>query len=401
MPDYSQHMDNSRIRWPGSGSTPVGLTPFGFYDSDPRYQLEIMSAAKWAAFQLGYPNVDVELLDIHFYSCYESAVNEYGAQINQFNIRQHISALQGTSTTVSATGQNIQSIGLQQIIKIAKSYGTEAGSGGTVDYKKGNINVTASIQDYDLQALWGNPIENNQRIEIKRVYHYEPPAVNRIYDPYSMTGMTYNNVLSELGFTGYSPAVQFMLTPIFEDLFRIQQIEFNDLVRKSAFSFELKNNKLRMFPIPIFPYKLFFDYIIESERDSAIYNGMTPSASLSYYGSSSLVSDYSNVPYDIIPFNKINSVGLQWIRRYFLALCKEVLGGIRQKYTTIEIPNANITLDGAELRSQAAEEKTALITELRENLEQTSKSKQMELQSDMNDKVQNMLKGIPTYIYVA
>lgn len=392
--------DPARIRWPGSGSSPVGLTPFGFFDTDASFIVEAPKAADWAAKMFGYPIMDVELLDVNFYSCFEEAVNEYGAQVNQFNIRQNITLLQGTSTTVSATGRNVTGLGLPYIVNLSKAYGTETGTGGNVDWKRGHIPVYRGTQSYDLQSLWGNTIESGSRIEIKRIFHDQPSAISRVYDPYSMTGMSYSNILSEMGFAGYSPAVQFMMTPIFEDLMRVQQIEFNDMVRKSAYSFELVNNKVKLFPIPTFNTNLYFEYVVEKDRNSAIYNGQSlPSGSYGT-GSFDLVSDYSNVPYDIIPYSKINSVGRQWIKKYFLAQCKEVLGSVRQKYSTIPVPGGEVSLDGAELRQQASSEKEALITLLRENLEESSRASQMEKKAAEMEQLQSQLKTIPLLIYI-
>lgn len=395
------NVDQDRVRWPGSGSAIVaGSTPFGFFDLDAQFVSDAPSAAKWAAMRLGYPIQDVEMIDANFYACFEEAVLEYGAQVNQFNIRNNIGVLQGSNANVNLTQTNVAGSGLPQIIKLAQGYGTEFGVGGNVDWKTGSIDVTAGKQNYDLQELFGTPVEG-ERIEIRRIFHFTPPASARIYDPFSMTGMSYSNVLNEMGFAGYSPATQFLMTPIFEDLLRMQAIEFNDAVRKSAWSFDLVNNKLRLFPIPKYDMKLHFHYLVGSERDS---QGVNPSGS--YYNasgsavSSTTIGDYSNVPYQIIPYASINSVGKQWIRKYFLALCKEVLGSIRQKYQTIPIPGAEVTLDGGELRQEASTEKTDLITQLRENLEASGRKAQMEMRAEEARQIQETLNKVPLGIYV-
>jgi hypothetical protein len=228
-----------------------------------------------------------------------------------------------------------------------------------------------------------------------------PPAAARIYDPFSMTGMSYSNVLNEMGFAGYSPATQFLMTPIFEDLLRMQAIEFNDLVRKSGYGFELVNNKVKIFPIPTYDMKMHFEYTLVKDTNS---QGIANSGS--YYNtsgsivSSPVIGDYSNVPYDVIPYGNINSVGKQWIKKYFLALCKEVLGSIRQKYQTIPIPGAEVTLDGGELRQEAAAEKTDLVTQLRENLEASGRKAQMELRSEEARQINETLQRVPLGIYI-
>lgn len=386
-------LDQDRVRWPGSGSSPVGRTPFGFYDTDPQFITDCTNGAVWAARRLGYPIVDIELVDLNFYAAFEEAVNEYGAQLNQFNIVNNMTVFQGQTIQISQSynGRAVIGMGLGYIVNLAKDYGTETGTGGRINWKKGNIDLKPGIQDYDLQALWGDVTESMKRIEVKRVFHERQPAFARIYDPFSMTGMSYSNILQELGFGAYSPAVQFLMTPIFEDLLRGQAIEFNDMVRKSAYSFEIVNNKLRIFPIPDTGFKLWFEYIVEQERlDSG---SLTPSGS-------NVVSDFSNVPYVNPVYTQINAPGKQWVRRYFLAICKEVLGSIRQKYQTIPIPNGEVTLDGAELRSEATAEKEKLIEELRDMLNQAGKYNQMEKQAALAEQLQETLKRVPIPIYI-
>lgn len=392
----TQLVDNDRVRWPGSGSAVIGRTPFGFYDIDTQFQTEAPNAAKWAALRLGYPIVDIEMIDVNFYACFEEAINEYSRQVNEWNIRNYIQVFQGQQVDFlgNLSGQSVVGTPMTTIIELAKAYGNEVGVGGYADWKKGAIQTVAGKQEYDLQSLWADQVEGGKRIEIMRIFHDTPPAFARIYDPFSMTGMSYSNVMNELGFGAYSPAVQFLMTPIFEDLLRGQAIEFNDMVRKSAYSFEIVNNKLKLFPIPTFAMNVYFQYMLKDAR----FSGSLATSDSSYTGS--LVSDFANIPYNNIPFRTINQVGRQWIRKYFLALCKELLGAIRQKYQTIPIPGGEVTLDGAELRNEAQQEKEQLITQLRETLDAVGKKQQMEDRARESEYLQETLKRIPLYIYI-
>ena len=392
----TQFVDNDRVRWPGSGSSVIGRTPFGFYDPDPQFQQEAPNAAKWAAFRLGYPIVDIEMIDVNFYACFEEAINEYGRQVNEWNIRNYIQVFQGQKVEDlgNLSGQAVMGTPMNVIVELAKAYGTEVGVGGYADWKKGAIQTVAGKQTYDLQKLWADEVEGGARIEIMRVFHDFPPAFARIYDPFSMTGMAYSNVLNELGFGAYSPAVQFLMTPIFEDLLRGQAIQFNDMVRKSAYSFEIVNNKLKLFPIPTFGFNVYFEYMRQDARSSGSLAQKDPNYTGSY------VSDMSNIPYENIPFHTINQPGKQWIRKYFLAICKELLGAIRQKYQTIPIPGGEVTLDGAELRNEAQQEKTDLITQLRETLDAVGKKQQMEDRARESEYLQEALRRVPLYIYI-
>ena len=376
--------------WPGSGSAASGSTPFGLYDTDSEFQTEAPQFAKWCAQRLGYPIMAVELQDTQFYACFEESISEYSAQINQFNIKDNLLSLQGQPTSSNFTHKRISRT-MGETIKLSKQYGTEAGVGGDVDLKKGSISVTSGSQEYDLNALYADVSESGA-IEIKRVYYEATPAMQRFFDPYATTGYGTINMVEGFGFGDYSPAVSFTLMPLFEDLLRVQAIELNDSIRKSAYSFTLTNNKLRVFPDPEEDKTLYFDYVVTSDRDNPLQT--------EYSGSADVVSDFSNVQYDNMQYQHINDVGKQWIRKYGLALTKELLGIIRSKYGTIPIPNSDTTLDGDTLRSEAATEKEVLVTQLREMLEQTSRKALLEADKDEAEFLQEKLQKIPYPIYI-
>jgi len=378
--------------WPGSGSAVSNSTPFGLYDNDTSFQSDAPKFAKWCAQRLGYPIMAVELQDIQFYTCFEESITEYSAQVNQFNIRENLLSLRGQATGSNVTHKNVTP-NLAGNIRIAEQYGTEAGVGGTVDFKSGSIDIASGSQVYDLNSLWAAPSESGQAIEVRKVFYEETPAVHRYFDPYAGTGAGSYNMLDSFGWGSMTPAVQFMMMPIYADLLRMQAIEFNDQIRKSAYTFQLRNNKIRIFPKPTRSYKLWFEYIVKSDRDNPLQTRFGETAD-------TLVSDYSNVPYDNMQYQYINDVGKQWVRKYGLALSKELLGMVRSKYGSIPVPNAETTLDGDTLRGEATTEKEALVTELRENLEASSRKMMLEADSDESTRLQEKLQKVPLPIYI-
>jgi hypothetical protein len=377
--------------WPGSGSAVSGNTPFGFYDTDSEFQSEAPKFATWCAQRLGYPLMNVELQDKQFYACLEESISEYSAQINQFNIKDNLLSLQGQSTSSNLTHKRVTP-NLGRSVFLSQAYGTEAGVGGLVEVKSGSVDVVSGSQTYDLNALWADVSESGNAIELQKVFYEETPAVQRYFDPYAGTGAGTMNLLDQFGFGNYSPAVTFLMMPVYADMLRLQAIELNDQIRKSAYSFQLRNNKLRIFPRPDSSYKLHFEYVVRSDRDNALIT--------EYSGSSDVISDFSNVPYDNMKFTNINDVGKQWIRKYGLALTKELLGIVRSKYGAIPIPGAETSLDGDTLRSEASAEKEALVTQLREILEQSSRKALMEADKDESEFLQEKLKKVPYPIYI-
>jgi hypothetical protein len=343
----------------------------------------------WCARRLGYPIIDVELIDEQFYACLEEASSEYSAQVNQFNIRNNLSVLTGQSTSTNYTGQLVEGSFVPTIVKVSDAYGTLAGVGGNTEIKRGWVSASAYTQSYDLKELWANQYESGSRIDVTKVYFEPKPALSRFFDPYAVSGMGTLNITQEFGFNSFSTATQFVLLPFYEDLLRIQAIEFNDQIRKSAHTFNITNNKLEIFPIPTSNQLIYFEYMVRKEFEQ---NSTTARPNL--------VSDYSNIKYNFIPYRKINDVGKQWIRKYTLALAKELLGAIREKYNTIPIPGGETTLDGAALRAEAVGEKENLITQLRENLEEVSRKVQFENKAAEAQQQLEMLQKVPLAIYI-
>jgi hypothetical protein len=390
------------LKWPGSGSAISGSTPFGIYDSDTDFRNDGPKTAVWCAKRLGYPIVDIELIDEQFYACFEEATSEYSAQINQFNLRNNLDILRGQPKTKTTNFSQTLVDGsyVATTVRMAQQYGSMAGVGGVTSMRKAYVNLEVGRQKYNIMeeavdletsASFSTLYTGSSTIDVHKVFFEALPAITRFFDPYSVGAQGTLNLMSELGFGNFSPAAQFLLMPIYEDLLRMQHIEFNDQVRKSAYTFNIVNNYLEVFPLPTgnTVKKLYFDYM---SRDEFEHDSITIQ--------SDSLSDFSDIPYDFIQYGNINDVGKQWIRKYTLALAKELLGAIREKYSSIPIPDGEVSLDGAALRAEAQTEKDMLIDQLRENLEELSRKNVMENKTHESNHHQEMLRKIPLKLYV-
>jgi hypothetical protein len=391
--------------WSGSsaGSFISGSsTPFGIYDSDSGFRNDAPKTATWVAKRLGWPIVNIELDNDQIFACFEESVSEYSAQVNQFNLRNNLDILRGQpkGRVANFSQTLVDGSFLPTAVRMAQQYGTLAGVGGATGIKKAYVTLTSSVQIYDLMTgatdaetgrSFGSIFSGSSTVDVTRVYHEAVPAITRFFDPYSVGAQGTLNLMSELGFGNYSPAAQFLMMPLYEDVLRMQHIEFNDHIRKSAHSFNIVDNKLEIFPVPAInhPDRIYFEYI---SRDEFEHDSQTIQ--------SDSLSDYSDIPYDFIQYSNINDVGVQWIRKYTLALSKELLGAIREKYSSIPIPDAEISLDGAALRAEAQVEKDMLITQLRENLDEMSRKNVMENKAHESTHHQEMLRKVPLRLYV-
>jgi hypothetical protein len=375
--------------WPGSSSFSTGSTPFGFYDSDTAFSEDADRVATFCARRMGYPIVEIELQDINFYTAFEEAITTYGNQLYSYKVRDNQLTMEGLSTGSSLNKVQIQP-NFESIIRLTEMYGVEARSGGNVEYYSGSVDLIEGQQDYDLKA-WASSsgIDMNYGIEVKKVFYEAPPAITRYYDPYSGTGFGYRSLFDSFGFSGMSPAVNFLMMPISYDAQVLNAIELNDQMRRNNFSFELHNNTLKIFPIPIRPGKMWFEYIKREDRINS-----------SVVDQPGTITNVSNVPYFNPVYAEINSIGRQWIFEYTLALAKEMLGYVRGKYSTIPIPNSSMTLNQGDLITAATAEKSNLIERLRMFFDETSRKSQLERRSLESEYKNQELKNVPFTIYI-
>ena len=376
--------------WNGSSTFTPGETPFGFYDNDLQFQVDIDKFAVFASRRLGYPIVEIELQDLNFYAAFEEAITTYGNEIYAYQVAENLLTLQGAPTNTAPGNNELVQGSLSNVILLSNQYGTEAGVGGTVSWYTGSLTLTPGVQNYDMKS-WATSQNIQGGIEIKRIFYENTPAITRYFDPYAGAGAGMMSMMDSMGFGGYSPAMNFMLMPLSYDIQKFQMIEFNDQIRKSQYSFELVNNMLRLFPIPNGGVDtLRFEYILLSDRNQPYVerNGQ------------SIITNASNVPYTNPTYTTINSIGRQWVFEYGLAIVKEILGYVRGKYSTVPIPGAEVTLNQGDLISAATTEKQALIERLRAYLDTTSRKVLLENKSLEAEYQNKTIAQVPMTIFI-
>ena len=379
--------------YPGSSSFFPGDTPFGFYDYDYQFQQDADKVAKFCAQRLGWPIENVELQDVNFYTAFEEAVTVYGNELYAYRLRDNYLNLEG-SLTSSNLNQAIITPSMANIIRISEQYGTEAGVGGNVNWYSGSVVLTGSKQDYDLDAWAQERGISGSNLEIKRVFYQGVPAsADYYYGGGIGLGAGWGTFFGGLGgVAGYGYGSNWFVTPLSYNVAALQEVELADTILLSSFSFELINNRLRIFPVPTDAdtgVNFWFQYLLKDERLS---DSITQSPRL--------VSNVSNANYNNPVYSQINSIGRSWIFEYTLALCKEMLGYVRGKYSTIPIPGDNVTLNQADLLASATTDKTALIEKLRGYFDETSREALLERRKNESDYAQSELNKTPMTIFI-
>jgi hypothetical protein len=420
-PTLTPSSQTSAVALPVTGTYSVASAsanyPYGLYvdtDSDLYDTNFVTGAVEQVTFtfrKLGGDVLDIELDEKNIYSSYEEAVLEYSYIVNVHQSKNILhSSLGATTGTFDSDGQRTDALSGSNVetkyTKFKFGYNkrlmdhasTEAGIGGTAPIYSASFETTQHQQDYDLQSivsssatdsgeLFFNKVKDN-RILIRRLYYKTPHSMWRFYGYYG--GLNTVGNLSTYGM--YADDSTFEVIPPWQN--KLQAMSYEDAIytRNSHYSYEIKNNKLRIHPIPttMSPTQMWFEFTVDEEpwddqddRKSGV----------------SGVNNMNTLPLANIPYGNINSIGKQWIRRFSLALAKETLGQVRSKFGQIPIPGNNVTLNGDKLITEAREEQKSLREELQKVLDELTYEKITEIQKNMVKNTQETVQSYPYFIY--
>jgi hypothetical protein len=423
-PTLTPKSQMSKVILPSTGSTDTAATgsiyALGVYvdSSSDLYDTNFISGASdqvtYVYRKLGGAVLDIELTEQDVYSHYEDSVLEYSYLVNIHQAKNTLPNVLGAPTgTFDQDGQQKSDSALLGItaslqypefsfgyaLRVGKGTSTEADIGGNTPIYSASFDSIADQQDYDLQSIisssaateTSSPFFNkvgNKRITIRKVFYKTPYAMWRFYSYYG--GL---NVVGNMSTYGqYADDSTFELVPTWQN--KLQAMAYDDALytRTSQYSYEIKNNRLRIFPTPESsdPKKYWVEFTVQADAWSE---------SGGAEDKMSGVNNMNTLPFSNLPYDSINSIGKQWIRRFSLAISKETLGQIRGKFGTIPIPGNDITLNASDLLSQAQTEKEALREELKTVLDELTYEKLSEKQNNISTNALETMQKIPVGIY--
>lgn len=377
--------------------TTLNPTPFGIYDADTSFQTDADKMVVFVKRKLGDDILSVELTKKQIWANLEEACFEYSNILNQYQAKSTLLNYLGYSTG-SQTGLEaaFPRESLEYLSRFADPYASEAGLGGSYNMYSGSIDLITGQQDYDLYTelkdSTGTPLYSSSvnaspksKMRIMEVFHFNPQAAYRFFD----TTSAINYLNNEFSFESFTPETIFYVLPVFEDILRAGQLDLSNRVRRSNYSYKVVGTKIRIFPTPTLtatPTKRLF------VRVKFWQNPVSPSfQDQTIYG----VNNLSNIPFGNLTYARINSMGLQWIRQYTLALSMEQLGMIRSKFASVPIPGGTVTLNGGDLQSKGRDDKKELVTKLKEMLETLTYDKLIEGAATRSENLTKQLSKIP------
>lgn len=402
----------------GSAADVADSLPIGVYSGSAAFLSGASAQVAYVYKKLGGDVVDIELTPANVYAAYEEAVLEYSYIVNMHQGKNVLSTVLGDATGTfdhkgelqsGPTANNLKyprfSLGYSQ--RVGDGAASAGGYGGTIPQYSASFNIAKDQQDYDLQSIIqsasdsgvdqsGNTVPyagkvNSDKVRITKVFYRSPRAMWRFYGYYGGVGVVGN--YSTYG--QFADDATFEIIPTWQNKMQAIMYEDSIVTRTSNYSYEIIDNKLRLYPTPSN-----FGFDDQDKIWFRFYVDLKPYQTGSYESGINGVNNINTVPFDNIPFANINSMGQQWIRKYSLALCKEMLGQIRGKFTTMPIPGESVTLNHSELLSQAKEEQTELKEKLREMLKEMEYPELAKKDQELSDAATNVLKVTPLGIYL-
>jgi hypothetical protein len=417
VPTLTPSSETSRVILPVTGTSAASAVaanyPFGIYAADSYFQLGAKDQVNFVYRKLGGNVLDIELTEKNVFAAYEEAVLEYSYIVNIHQAKNALpSALGNTTGTFDQDGEQLSTspmTGTNAELRYPKfDFGysrrvfdgsaTEIGMGGTEPIYSASFETVQEQQDYDLQAIIQTSssldsvdftgLVNKKRILVKKVFYKTPHSMWRFYGYYG--GLNTIGNLSTYGMYGDDSTWE--VIPPWQN--KLQAMAYEDAIytRNSHYSYEIKNNKIRVFPLMTSygPARFWFTFTIQSD----VFTDQS-----GYVDGTEGINNMNTLPFANIRYKNINSIGKQWIRRFALALCKEMLGQVRGKFATIPIPGNDLTLNASDLLSQAKEEQEKLREELKTVLDEMVYSKVVETQNTIAKAVNEVAQTVPMGIY--
>jgi len=368
--------------------------------------------------KLGGDILDIELKDAQVYNSYEESLLEYSYLVNIHQAKNILSnVLGGTTGSFDEDGQleaghsladtnvnlRLPRWDFAYARRVAQGISMEKGMGAS-EVHSASFSLVGDQQDYDLQSIiysasvdsdnsafpYYNKVGKN-KIEISKVYYKTKTASWRFFGYYG--GL---NTVGNLGTYGqYADDSTFQIIPVWQNKAQAMAYEDSIYTRNSHWSYELKNNKIRIYPIPPsggqYPTKLWVEF---ASTGTDTWEEQTDRKE-----GAEGINNMNTLPFENIPYANINSIGKQWIRRFSLALSKEMLGYTRSKFASIPIPGNDISLNGTDLISQGKEEQTALRDELKTVLDELTYGQLMTGDADTVEASNKIQMNVPMLIY--
>jgi hypothetical protein len=355
---------------------------------------------------LGAPQRSVELEDEQMDTLLEFSIDEYSQYVQDWLIESQWTALNNLNLDTQSLSKAFTTRSLDYETRYTYAYSKIVGlqAGGESVLKKDYIQLVPNQQIYEIPA----------NRELNELLWFTPATLNNtMFDPWSFGalgaggGLGGGGGLAQMG----NMAGSYFMMPAFDMLLRMQEINIQrriiagDLTyRVTALPDGKKAIHLMNTPGGKFDFgngtltkgRVWYWYydVGPADRDKCLKDNPD------------IIKLPSDVPFDKMSWVDLNNPSQIWVRRWFIAYCKETLSRVRGKFSgNLKTPDGDLTMDYTSLATEAKDEKTKLIDELigaEGRLTRLKPDKVIEREALLAENLNKSLKfrAMPRQIYV-
>jgi hypothetical protein len=354
---------------------------------------------------LGAPLRSVELEDEQMDTLLEFSIDEYSQYVQDWLIESQWTALNNLNLDTQSLSKAFTTRSLDYETRYTYAYSKIVGlqAGGDYVLKKDYIQLVQGQQIYEIPA----------NRELNELLWFTPPEMNNLlFDPWAFGGIAGGGISGPAGYAQIgNVSGSYFLMPAFDMLLRMQEINIQKRIiageltyrvtalpdgKKAVHLMNTPGGKFDFGNSTLMKGKVWYWYydVGPGDRDKCLKDNPD------------IIKLPSDVPFDKISWQDLNNPAQVWVRRWFIAYCKETLSKVRGKFSgNLKTPDGDLTMEWQTLGTEAKDEKTKLIEELigaEGRLTRLKPEKVMEREALIAENLNKTLKfrAMPRQIYV-
>jgi len=355
---------------------------------------------------LGAPLRAVELEDEMMDTLLEYSIDDYSQYVQDWLIESQWTSLYNLNLDTQSVANAFITKSLDWETRYTYAYSKIVGlqTAGPWVIKKDYVQLVPNQQIYEIPA--GR--------EINEVLWFTPSTLNNLM--FGLGGFAGVGIGTGLGGGGGlaqigNMAGSYYLTPAFDTLLRMQEVNIQrriyagDLTyyitalpggKKALHLLNTPGGKFDFGNAELSKGQVWYWYYDTTDEDRAQCLADNPD----------IVKLPSDVPIEKMSWYKLNNPAQIWVRKWFVAYCKETLSRVRGKFSgSLKTPDGDLTMDYATLATEGKDEKAKLVEELigaDGRLTRLRPEKMMEREALLAENLNKQLKfrAFPRQIYV-
>ena len=355
---------------------------------------------------LGAPLRSVELEDEMMDTLLEYSIDEYSQYVQDWLIESQWTSLYNLNLDTQSLSRAFITKSLDFETRYTYAYSKIVGlqAGGDWEIKKDYIQLVPNQQIYEIPA--GR--------EINEVLWFTPSTLNNLMFGLggfagigTGTGLGGGGGLAQIG----NMAGSYYLTPVFDTLLRMQEVNIQKRIFAGDLTYYITalpggKKALHLLNTPGGKFDFGNSELAKGQVWYWYYDTSQGDRDKCLADNPDIILLPSDVPFNKMSWDKLNNPAQVWVRRWFVAYCKETLARVRGKFSgNLKTPDGDLTMDYVALSTEAKDEKNKLIEELigaEGRLTRLKPEKVMEREALLAENLNKQLKfrAMPRQIYV-